>query len=87
MTCANNEERTDKRPKEARLFCYICDDCTEYNGIGLRYHYRKRTVCADYKISDHEVERRQMQIRLMEQCPPGRGRKRRSRPGIGTGGL
>lgn len=65
QTCANNEERLDKRKDEAKLFCYTCDDCTEYIGVGMGARYRKREACQDYKISDHEVERRRRLIHIV----------------------
>lgn len=66
QTCANNEERMDKRPNEAKFFCYICDRCTEYIGMGMGAQYRKRAACVQYKISDHEVERRQRQLHIVK---------------------
>lgn len=66
QTCANNEERSDKRPHEATFFCYTCDSCTEYIGPGMGAQYRKRPSCPDYKISDHEIERRQRSIRILK---------------------
>lgn len=63
--CANNEERSDKRPDEATMFCYTCDHCTEYVGVGMGAQYRKRRECPDFRVSAHEVERRQSQIHIV----------------------
>lgn len=60
-TCANNEERYDKRTDEAEFFCYTCDKCKNWNG-----DYRNKNLwkseCQQYKISDHEVERRRRKL-------------------------
>lgn len=63
-TCANNEERYDKRPDEAKFFCYTCDECKHWDG-DFRNKSRWKADCGQYKISEHEVERRRRKMKVV----------------------
>lgn len=63
--CANNLYSSDKMAGEAKIFCYVCEECRYYDG-DLKNKDMRCKQCENYIVTNEHAERLRKKIKVVK---------------------
>lgn len=63
--CANNLYSSDQMAGEAKIFCYVCEECRYYDG-NLKNKDMRCKQCENYIVTNEHAERLRKKIKVVK---------------------
>ena len=63
--CANNLYSSDQMAGEAKIFCYVCEECRYYDG-DLKNKDMRCKQCENYIVTNEHAERLRKKIKVVK---------------------
>ena len=63
--CANNLYSSDQMAGEAKIFCYVCEECRYYDG-DLKNKDMRCKQCENYIVTNEHAERLRKKIKVIK---------------------
>lgn len=63
--CANNLYSSDQMVGEAKIFCYVCEECRYYDG-NLKNKDMRCKQCENYIVTNEHAERLRKKIKVVK---------------------